>query len=65
MDIKYLKVREEVKKDTIDVEYINTSVMVADLMTKALSGGFLKKHIFNMGIKESFDSVNEWEYALS
>ncbi|CAN6700581.1 unnamed protein product [Malus baccata var. baccata] len=61
MDIKYLKVRDEVKKSTIDVEYINTSVMVADLMTKALSVGVFNKHVFNMGVQESFDSVNEWE----
>lgn len=47
MDIKYLKVGDEVKKGTINVEYINTSVMVADLMTKALSVGVFKKHVFN------------------
>lgn len=35
MDINYLKVRDEVKKGIIDVEYISTSDMVADPMTKA------------------------------
>ncbi|KAM1133510.1 hypothetical protein ACFX19_043460 [Malus domestica] len=61
MDIKYLKVRDEVKKGTVEIEYINTSLMVADPMTKALPVGVFKKHVFNMGVREAFDSVNEWE----
>ncbi|KAM0964081.1 hypothetical protein ACFX2I_022958 [Malus domestica] len=61
MDIKFLKVRDEVKKGTTDIEYINTSLMVADPMTKALPVGVFKRHVFNMGVREFFDSVNEWE----
>ncbi|TQD85515.1 hypothetical protein C1H46_028927 [Malus baccata] len=61
MDIKYLKVRDEVKKNLVSIEHISTHQMLADPMTKALSVGVFKKHVFNMGIKETFDSVNEWE----
>ncbi|KAM1467715.1 hypothetical protein ACFX2I_032779 [Malus domestica] len=59
MDVKYLKVRDEVKKETVEIEYINTSLMVIDLMTKALPVGVFKKHVFNTGVRELFDSVNE------
>ncbi|XP_068309679.1 secreted RxLR effector protein 161-like [Pyrus communis] len=61
MDIKYLKVRDEVKKETVKIEYIHTSLMVADPMTKALPVGVFKKHVYNMGVRELFDSVNEWK----
>nr|XP_028957500.1 uncharacterized protein LOC114824513 [Malus domestica] len=59
MDVKYLKVRDEMKKETVEIEYINTSLMVIDLMTKALPVGVFKKHVFNTGVRELFDSVNE------
>ena len=61
MDIKYLKVRDEVRKGTVDIQNINTEMMTADPMTKALSVGVFKRHVHKMGIRESFDSVNEWE----
>ena len=61
MDIKYLKVRDEVKRNLVSIEHISTHQMLADPMTKALSVGVFKKHVFNMGIKETFDSINEWE----
>ncbi|KAM2628345.1 hypothetical protein TB2_001696 [Malus domestica] len=61
MDIKYLKVRDEVRKGTVDIQHINTELMIADPMTKALSVGVFKRHVYNMGVRETFDSVNEWE----
>ena len=61
MDMKYLKVRDEVKKGTIDIQHISTDFMVADPITKALPMGVFKRHIFDIGMRDSFDSVNEWE----
>ncbi|CAN6704261.1 unnamed protein product [Malus baccata var. baccata] len=42
MDIKYLKVRDEVRKGTLDIQHINTKMMIADPKTKALSMGVFK-----------------------
>ncbi|KAM1237880.1 hypothetical protein ACFX2J_038628 [Malus domestica] len=61
MDMKYLKVRDEVKKGSIDIQHISTTLMVADPMTKALPVGVFKNHVFNMGVKETFEAANEWE----
>lgn len=61
MDMKYLKVRYEVRRMTIDIEHIGTCNMVADSMTKALLVGVFKKYVHDMGVHETFDSANEWE----
>ncbi|KAM2043175.1 hypothetical protein ACFXTI_036479 [Malus domestica] len=61
MDIKYLRVRDEVRKGLINIVHIGTNAMIADPMTKGLPVGVFKKHVHNMGMREDFDSVDEWE----
>ncbi|XP_070676342.1 secreted RxLR effector protein 161-like [Malus domestica] len=39
MDVKFLKVREQVKKGMIDVQHISTVLMIVDPLTKALPIG--------------------------
>ncbi|KAH7460339.1 Retrovirus-related Pol polyprotein from transposon TNT 1-94 [Phytophthora ramorum] len=38
IDIKYHHIRDEVKRGEVNLEYCETSVMLADIMTKALAG---------------------------
>ncbi|KAB2605750.1 hypothetical protein D8674_005467 [Pyrus ussuriensis x Pyrus communis] len=52
------KVREQVKKGTIEVQHISTTMMLADPLTKALPVGEFRKHVSLMGVLESFD---QWE----
>ncbi|GMF49732.1 unnamed protein product [Phytophthora lilii] len=38
IDIKYHHIRDEVKRGEVKLEYCETSIMLADIMTKALPG---------------------------
>ena len=38
IDIKYHHIRDEVKRGEVKLEYCETSAMLADIMTKGLSG---------------------------
>ncbi|KAG2758559.1 hypothetical protein PC116_g31918 [Phytophthora cactorum] len=38
IDIKYHHIRDEVKRGEVKLQYCETSVMLADIMTKALAG---------------------------
>jgi len=49
IEIKYLSVRDLVKKCDIIVEHINTQVMVADPLIKGLRPVDFKRHVVNMG----------------
>ncbi|KAM2866360.1 hypothetical protein COP2_022417 [Malus domestica] len=55
MDVKFLKVREVVKNEEIEILYLPTNLMVADPLTKALSNNVFKVHVMKMGVLESFD----------
>lgn len=59
MDMKYLKVRDEIRKMTVDIEHIGTNYMLVDPMTKALLVGVFKKLVYNMRVHETFESANE------
>jgi hypothetical protein len=48
--IKYLVVRDKVKDCTIVIQYINTRVMLANSLTKALSPTLYKEHIIGMDL---------------
>ena len=54
MDIKYLFVKQYVKKCGVDVQYISTELLIADLMTKGLPADQYKKHVDNMEHVSSF-----------
>ncbi|KAM2808794.1 hypothetical protein PS2_043635 [Malus domestica] len=58
MDVKFLKVREMVKKGEIEIQFLSTNLMIADPLTKALPNNVFKGHVVRMGVLESFD---KWE----
>lgn len=61
MDIKYLHVRDEVRKGLLNIEHVGTDLMTANPMTKGLAVVMFKKHNYHMSMRETFDSVNEKE----
>ena len=50
IDIKYLAVRERVKKQEVIIEHISTDLMVADPMPKELTVKVFSKHVECMGL---------------
>jgi hypothetical protein len=50
IDIRYHWIRDEVKNKTIKVQYIPTTEMTADILTKALPRTLVEKHRLAMGI---------------
>ncbi|XP_050121377.1 secreted RxLR effector protein 161-like [Malus sylvestris] len=57
MDIKYLKLQDEIRNGTIDLEHIGTFNMVADPLTKALHVTAFQRHLPNVGLHTSIDNV--------
>ena len=55
IDIKYLKFRENVKKQKVSIEHISTKLMIADPMTKDLPTKPYKDHVEHMGLNNLFD----------
>ena len=50
IDIKYLAIRDRIKKQEVSIEYISTNIMIADPMTKGLSIKVFSKHVEGMGL---------------
>jgi hypothetical protein len=57
IDTKYLKVREYVKEEKLEVSYIKTGQQLADPFTKAISVGAFQTHVGNMGLYQDFECV--------
>ena len=55
LELKYLIIKDLVKKGDITVEHINIEFMLADLLTKALRPMCFTRLVENMGILNSFD----------
>uniref|UniRef100_A0AAV1V9Z6 Reverse transcriptase Ty1/copia-type domain-containing protein n=1 Tax=Peronospora matthiolae TaxID=2874970 RepID=A0AAV1V9Z6_9STRA len=55
IDIKYHHIRDEVKRGEVQLEYCETSEMMADTMTKGLSGPRQKDLTTALGIREHSD----------
>uniref|UniRef100_A0AAV1UC50 CCHC-type domain-containing protein n=1 Tax=Peronospora matthiolae TaxID=2874970 RepID=A0AAV1UC50_9STRA len=55
VDIKYHHIHDEVKRGEVQLEYCETSVMMADIMTKGLSGPRHKDLTTALGIRASSD----------
>ena len=55
IEIKYLKVRENVKKQKVSIEHISTKLMIADPMTKGLPSKPYKDHVEHMGLNNLYD----------
>ena len=50
MELKYFAVKEEVQKQRVSIEHINTELMVADPITKGLPPKTFKEHVKRMGL---------------
>ena len=57
MDLKFLAVKDEVKKATIIIEHIGTKEMIADPLTKGLPPKVFIGHIERMGIEDKSPSM--------
>nr|CAN67941.1 hypothetical protein VITISV_033155 [Vitis vinifera] len=57
MEIKYLTVKDLVKKGDIVIKDKRTESMLADPLTKGLKPIMFKEHVVNMGVIKSFDSL--------
>ncbi|KAI5426170.1 hypothetical protein KIW84_031847 [Lathyrus oleraceus] len=55
LELKYLTIKDLVKKNDIVVEYIDTDFMLAGPLTKGLRPIVLNNHVESMGIVSSFD----------
>ena len=51
MEMKYLSVKEEVRKKTVSVEHISTSANIADPLTKGLPPKTFLMHASLMGLE--------------
>ncbi|KAF1884516.1 hypothetical protein Lal_00028394 [Lupinus albus] len=51
-DLKFLSVKEEVRKDKMSIEHIGTDLMVADPLTKGLSPKVYIGHVERMGVTD-------------
>jgi hypothetical protein len=54
IDIKYLRVRENIKMNEVLIEHISIELMIANPMTKDLSVKLFKSHVKHMGLINSF-----------
>ena len=50
IDIKYHVVKERVQDQTIKVEHIGTTLMLADPLTKGLPPNIFRNHVAGMGL---------------
>ncbi len=55
LEIKYLTVRDLVKKGDIEIKHIDTKLMLVDPLTKGFRPIVFKGHVTNMGVVESFN----------
>jgi hypothetical protein len=54
IDIKYLRVRENIKRNEVFIEHIRTELMIADPMTKGLPVKQFKSHVEHMGLIDPY-----------
>ena len=50
MELKYLSVKDEVRKQKVSIQHIRTDMMVADPLTKGLQPKAFKEHVQRMGL---------------
>lgn len=55
LELKYLTLRDLVKKNDIVIEYIGTNFMIIDPLTRGLRSIVFKNHVESMCIVSSFD----------
>ena len=54
IDIKYLRVRENIKRNEVFIEHIRTQLMTVDPMTKGLLVKQFKSHVEHMRLSDSY-----------
>ncbi len=50
MEVKYLVIKEKCEDHKVSVQYINTVLMLADPLTKAITPELHKEHVSQMGL---------------
>ena len=58
MEVKYLTIKEKVQNGDVAVEHISTDDMIADPLTKCLRPCVFERHVINMGLGVSWDTMN-------
>ena len=58
MEVKYLTIKEKVQNGDVAVEHISTDDMIAYPLTKGLRPCVFDRHVINMGLGVSWDTVN-------
>ncbi|VVB02553.1 unnamed protein product [Arabis nemorensis] len=53
MDLKYLSLKQDVKREKFVIKYIGTELMIADIFTKALPPKTFQKHAKSMDLEDS------------
>jgi hypothetical protein len=53
IDIKYYVVKDKVRDQIINLEYISTVKMLVDPLTKGLPPSVFKEHVAGMGLRDS------------
>ena len=57
-EIKYVVVKDLVKKEDIIIEHIQTDAMLVNPLTKGLKFVVFAKHVENIGLLQSFDVLD-------
>ena len=55
MELKYLSLKDEVRKQKVSVHHIKTDMMIADPLTKGLQPKAFKGHVQRMGLGCKYD----------
>ena len=53
IEIRYYVVKDKIQDQTISLEHIRTTDMLADPLTKGLPPNVFKEHLAGMGLRES------------
>lgn len=53
MELKYISLKQDVKRENFIIEHIGTELMVADIFTKVLPPKTFMKHAESMGLEDS------------
>jgi hypothetical protein len=51
--IKYFVVKNRIQDQTVDIVHINTTMMLADPLTKGLQSKIFNEHVAGMGLMET------------
>lgn len=52
IDLRFHFIREAIHEKLVNIEYLSTNSMLADILTKALTGPKLRQLISGMGLRE-------------